>query len=85
MVDSSPKSGRGRAVALDDGTVAKLREHRRRQLEERLAWGPAYADGDYVFSREDGSPYAPEVDAGRQDPGRAPGASLTLLHHNGGF
>ena len=44
VVDSSPKSGRGRAVALDSGTVATLREHRKHQLEERLAWGPAYAD-----------------------------------------
>jgi integrase len=60
VVDSSPKSGRGRAVALDAGTVAKLREHRKRQLEERLSWGPAYADGDYVFCREDGTPYAPD-------------------------
>ena len=60
VVDSSPKSGRGRAVALDAGTVAKLREHRKRQLEERLAWGPAYADGDYVFCRKDGTPYAPD-------------------------
>jgi hypothetical protein len=55
VVDSSPKSGRGRAVALDAGTVAKLREHRKRQLEERLSWGPANTDGDYVFCREDGT------------------------------
>jgi integrase len=60
VIDSSPKSGRGRAVALDAGTVAKLREHRKRQLEERLSWGPAYVDGDYVFCREEGTPYAPD-------------------------
>lgn len=60
VVDSSPKSGRGRGIALDRGTVAALREHRKRQLEERLAWGPAYADEGYVFAREDGNPYSPD-------------------------
>jgi integrase len=60
VIDSSPKSGRGRAVALDPATVATLREHRKSQLEERLAWGPAYADEDYVFCREDGNPYSPD-------------------------
>jgi integrase len=54
------KSGRGRQVALDAGTVAVLREHRKRQIEERLRWGPAYRAGDYVFTREDGKPYAPD-------------------------
>jgi len=53
------KSGRGRSVALDADTVAVLRRHRKRQLGERLAMGPAYADGDYVFTRTDGVPYAP--------------------------
>jgi integrase len=47
-------------VALDADTVAILREHRKRQLEERLRWGPAYRSGDYVFTREDGKPYAPD-------------------------
>jgi integrase len=60
VVEGQPKSGRGRAVALDAGTVAKLREHRKCQLEERLAWGPAYAAEDYVFTREDGVPYSPD-------------------------
>jgi integrase len=54
------KSGRGRQVALDGDTVAILREHRKRQVGERLAWGPAYRAGDYVFTREDGKPYAPD-------------------------
>jgi integrase len=60
VVNSSPKSGRGRAVALDPGTRAALREHRKHQLEERLAWGPAYADEGYVFCSEDGVPYSPD-------------------------
>lgn len=54
------KSGRGRSVALDPDTVDVLREHRKRQLTERLAWGPAYADGGHVFAREDGVPYSPD-------------------------
>jgi integrase len=59
---SAPKSERGRrAVALDPATVAALRAHRKRQLTERLAWGPAYQDSDeFVFCREDGSPLHPD-------------------------
>jgi integrase len=54
--ESEPKSARGlRTVALDAGTVAALHAHRKRQLEERLAWGPAYEDDGLVFCREDGT------------------------------
>jgi len=57
---SEPKTAKGRrSVSLDSTTMATLREHRKRQLEERLAWGPAYQDQDLVFSREDGSPIHP--------------------------
>ncbi len=44
-----------RRVALGEATVLRLREHRRRQLEERLAWGEGYTDTGLVFCREDGS------------------------------
>ena len=47
-------------MALDPGTVAVLREHRKRQLEERLRWGPAYEDHDLAFCRENGAPFWPE-------------------------
>jgi integrase len=40
-------------------TVTALREHRKHQLEERLAWGPAYQDHGLVFAREDGTPILP--------------------------
>jgi integrase len=58
---SQPKTDRSRrSVALDPATVTALREHRKRQLEERLAWGPAFEDEhDLVFCREDGSPIWP--------------------------
>jgi integrase len=59
---STPKTAKGRRqVALDGSTAAVLRAHRRRQVEERLAWGPAYQDGDLVFCREDGTPINPAL------------------------
>jgi hypothetical protein len=33
--------------------------HRKRQLEERLAWGEAYQDSGYLFTREDGTAIHP--------------------------
>ena len=51
---SSPKSGRGRTVDLDQSTVEKLREHRNRQLLEKAeTWG--WEDTGYVFVKKDGS------------------------------
>ncbi|HEX3542778.1 MAG TPA: tyrosine-type recombinase/integrase [Acidimicrobiales bacterium] len=59
--ESTPKTDAGRrTVPLDDTLTAALRAHRRRQLEERLAWGPAWVDSGLVFTREDGSPLHPE-------------------------
>ena len=47
------KSGRGRSVALDPGTVTMLRELRRRAAAEKLALGPTYSDEDAVFGPQD--------------------------------
>jgi len=59
---SEPKTAKGRrSIALEAVTVAELRAHRKRQLEERLEWGGAYSDEDLVFAREDGSPINPET------------------------
>ena len=52
------KSSR-RIVSLDAGTVTALRNHRKRQAEERLATFGAYQDADLVFALEDGSPIPP--------------------------
>jgi integrase len=61
VVLSEPKTRRSRrVVALDQTTTAALREHRTRQLEERLAWGAAWVDTGFVFTREDGTPLHPE-------------------------
>ena len=58
---SAPKTVKGqRSVALDPTTLGILRTHRKAQVEERLAWGSAYQDGDLVFAREDGSPIHPD-------------------------
>src|SRR5437763_14242638 len=42
LIFSEPKTKKGRrSISLDPTTVAMLREHRRRQLEDRLRAGPA--------------------------------------------
>ena len=58
---SEPKTERSRrVVALDPGTVAVLRTHRKRQLEERLAVGPGYRDDELVFCTVAGAVLHPD-------------------------
>jgi integrase len=45
---------------LDASTVAALREHRRRQAEERLQAGAAWEDHGLIFCCLDGAPLHPE-------------------------
>ena len=57
----SPKTARGRrTVAIDQRTVAALRDHRQRMLEERLLMGAGFTDHGLVFCRPDGGPLHPE-------------------------
>ncbi|MCH8222861.1 MAG: site-specific integrase [Chloroflexi bacterium] len=58
LVLQSPKTPHSiRTISLAPTAVKKLRSHRARQAEERLALGDAYdGDLDLAFSREDGSP-----------------------------
>lgn len=56
----TPKGGKSRVVDIDPDAVALLRTHRRRQLEERLAWGEAWTDTGYAFTREDGTAIHPD-------------------------
>lgn len=60
---SEPKTKHGRrSIDLDGETVAVLRAHRKRQVEERLAFGRDYDDGnDLVFRRENGKPLIPHL------------------------
>jgi integrase len=61
-IEGSTKGGRSRTVSLDRDTVAILREHRRRQAEERLAAGPAWTDsGGLVFTNRWGEPLYPDT------------------------
>jgi integrase len=60
---AQPKTERSRRqVALDVETVAALREHRRRQLEERLAAGEVWQnEAELVFSDTIGRPIHPQA------------------------
>lgn len=51
-----------RTIDVDAATIAALRTWRRQQVKERLALGRAYRNADnLVFTREDGSPLAPQL------------------------
>ncbi len=57
-----PKTTMGRrSIALDDGTVAVLRSHRKLMLEERLLVGPDFTDSGLVFHYPDGSCLRPDA------------------------
>ncbi|MCL6521395.1 MAG: site-specific integrase [Firmicutes bacterium] len=47
-----------RTIPLADQALQALRRQRHWQLEQRLAWGPAWRQTDYVMTHEDGSPIA---------------------------
>jgi len=60
FVFRQPKTHRGtRPVALSRATVERLRQHRLKQLEERLGVGPAYEDNGLVFANRLGAPVHP--------------------------
>jgi integrase len=50
-----------RRVELDPATVAALREHRKGQAAEQLAFGAGYADHGLVFTRPGGAPLNPDA------------------------
>ncbi len=59
---SEPKTRRGRrAISLDPATVAVLREHRHRTLQERLLVGPDFNDLDLVFHKPNGGWLRPDA------------------------
>jgi integrase len=81
-----PKTSRARrTVALDALTVKILKEHRKNQLEQRLAAGADYRDNDLVFCEADGSPIHPQVTSDRFDRiverARLPRISMKGLRH----
>ena len=57
---SSPKTRRSRrSVALDEGTVAALAEHRSRRKQATHVLAASRSDSGLVFTRADGSPVHP--------------------------
>jgi len=62
LVAGPPKTSRSRRhIFLDDATLAILREHRKRQREERFLAGPAWdKENDLVFRDEIGDPIHPD-------------------------
>ena len=60
VVGASTKSGRGRRVRLTRQAVAALKDHRKRQLEERMRLGAGlWQDQGLVFPNETGSLFNP--------------------------
>jgi len=57
---TTPKTaGSRRKIPIDPETIAVIRLHRKRQLEERMANGLVWlSDDDYVFSAKKGTPLA---------------------------
>jgi integrase len=58
--DTKTEAGQDRVVFLDADALSDLKVWRKAQTEERLKWGPAYQDGGYVFTWENGAPYHPD-------------------------
>jgi integrase len=62
VIVSEPKTAKGRrSIALDAETVEVLKAQAAHQLEEQQAFGAGWTDSGYICTREDGTPYPPEV------------------------
>jgi integrase len=57
----TPKSGKGRTLALSASLVAELRAHRLRQAEELLKVGVRLSEKTFVVAQADGSPLQPDT------------------------
>jgi integrase len=55
-VFEAPKSGKGRSVRLTQRATAALREHRKRQLEERMRLGTLWQEHGLIFPSGVGTP-----------------------------
>ncbi|MET8161812.1 tyrosine-type recombinase/integrase [Sphaerisporangium sp. NPDC005289] len=61
-VEGTTKSGRSRVVSLDEETAEVLREHRARQVAEKLVAGEEWkGTDDYVFTTGWGEPIYPDT------------------------
>lgn len=59
--EKDTKTHASRRLALDEGTVGLLRQHRIRQREEALALGVGLADDALLFANAEGQPWRPDV------------------------
>ena len=59
MVGASTKSGKGRRVRLTRRAATALKDHRKRQLEERMRLAGLWQDNGLVFPNETGSLFNP--------------------------
>ncbi len=59
--EGTTKGKRARTLTIDHSTVAALKRWKATQNAERLAWGEAWTDSGYVFTREDGHPWHPQM------------------------
>ena len=59
--EKDTKTHQSRRLALDEATVALLRQHRLRQREQALALGVGLADDALLFSNAEGQPWRPDV------------------------
>lgn len=59
VVGASTKSGKGRRVRLTRRAVSALKDHRKRQLEERMRLAGLWSDQNLVFASETGSLFNP--------------------------
>jgi integrase len=59
VLGSLKTAGSRRTVALPSLLAESLRQHRRRQLEERMKAGPAWYDSGLVFTTQIGTPIHP--------------------------
>lgn len=61
-----PKTSQGRrSIALDEATVAVLRDHRKAMLVERMLVGTDFSDEGLVFHEPDGTRLRPDAVSGR--------------------
>ena len=65
--DGPLKAGRSRPIDLDQGTVEALRAQLQQQLADAARSGEAWEASGYVFTREDGLPWHPDVVSHRFD------------------
>jgi len=59
LIFKEPKRGKFRTVPLAGFVLQALREHKKRQAQEKLFFGQAYQDNGLVFATEDGRPIDP--------------------------